>query len=57
VAIKNNECSFETSKSEGFADDNTTNTLLELASLSRVKIVLEDLPPSVDLNAIWKKQD
>jgi hypothetical protein len=37
-----NECRFETSKSDGFADDNTTGTLCEFESLSKLKIVLED---------------
>jgi hypothetical protein len=37
-----NECALETSKSDGFADDNTTGTLFEFESLSFLKRVLED---------------
>jgi hypothetical protein len=37
-----NECAFETSKSDGFADDNTTGMLFEFESLSFLKNVLED---------------
>jgi hypothetical protein len=37
-----NECSLETSKSDGFADDNTTGTLFEFESLAFLKRVLED---------------
>jgi hypothetical protein len=37
-----NECSFETSKCDGFADDNTAGTIFDYASLSTLKKVLED---------------
>jgi hypothetical protein len=37
-----NECGFETSKSDSFADDNSTGTLLELESLQALKNVLND---------------
>jgi hypothetical protein len=37
-----NESSFETSKCDGFADDNTTGTVCEYESLNALKTVLED---------------
>jgi hypothetical protein len=37
-----NECGFETSKCDGFADDNTAGTIFEFASLSTLKRVLDD---------------
>jgi len=37
-----NECCFETSKCDSFADDNTTGTLLEFESLNALKNVLND---------------
>jgi hypothetical protein len=37
-----NECSLETSKSDGFADDNTTGTLFEFESLEFLKKCLDD---------------
>ncbi|MFN9898312.1 MAG: hypothetical protein ACK55Z_05840, partial [bacterium] len=37
-----NECGFETSKCDGFADDNTAGTIFEFESLSAVKRVLDD---------------
>jgi hypothetical protein len=36
-----NECSFETNKCDGFADDNTTGTLCEFESLRNLKTILE----------------
>jgi len=35
------ECTFETSKADGFADDNTTGTLMEYESLSTLKTILD----------------
>jgi hypothetical protein len=37
-----NECGFETSKCDGFADDNTAGTIFEFESLRTLKMVLED---------------
>ncbi len=37
-----NECGFQTSKSDSFADDNSTGTLLELDSLQALKTILMD---------------
>jgi hypothetical protein len=37
-----NECGFQTSKSDSFADDNSTGTLLELESLQALKNTLSD---------------
>jgi hypothetical protein len=36
-----NESAFETSKSDGFADDNTTGTIFEFESLNALKIILD----------------
>jgi hypothetical protein len=37
-----NESAFETSKTDGFADDNSTGTLFEFNSLNNLKIILND---------------
>ncbi len=50
-----NESAFETSKTDGFADDNSTGTLLELESLQFLKQVLFDFRRSAASNVILKK--
>ncbi len=37
-----NESAFETSKADGFADDNTTGTIFEFNSLNTIKIILQN---------------
>ncbi len=37
-----NESAFETSKADGFADDNTTGTIFEINSLSAIKNILRE---------------
>jgi hypothetical protein len=37
-----NESAFETSKADGFADDNTTGTIFEFSSLNAIKTILHD---------------
>ncbi len=37
-----NESAFETSKADGFADDNTTGTIFEFNSLNAIKNILND---------------
>jgi hypothetical protein len=50
-----NESSFETSKCDGFADDNTTGTVFEYSSLSTLKKVLDDFALFSGLNCNTEK--
>jgi hypothetical protein len=50
-----NESSFETSKCDGFADDNTTGTVFDYTSLSTLKKVLDDFALFSGLNCNTEK--